>query len=300
MFASVVSKMTGQRSTVAPSSFTNSALITSSAATTPGSSDAYGLRQRIEGFNFADFNFGSAQAITFTLSFWVRSSITGTYSFACWNSAADRAYIATYSISAANTWEYKTITIAGDTTGTWLKDNGIGLQCWWDLGSGTNFNGTAGLWNSSLLVRTSGSVNWIGTNGATFYITGVQLEAGSVATPFERRSYGQELALCQRYYEKSYDQSVVPGTSTYAGMFCAVSGNASACGGLTWKITKRTAPTVTLYSNDGTSGAVDKLSSGTKVTGATASNIAENSFRFVGLSTTVESHMYHYTLSAEL
>jgi hypothetical protein len=83
-------------------------------------------------------------------------------------------------------------------------------------------------------------------------------------------------------------------------MFCAVGGNASACGGLTWKITKRTAPTVTLYSNDGTSGAVDKLSSGTKVTGATANNIAENSFRFVGLSTTVESHMYHYTLSAEL
>jgi hypothetical protein len=199
MFGAAASSMTGQRSTTAPAGFINSALVTSSAATTPGAGDAYGVRQYIEGLNMADLNWGTANAQTVTVSFWVRSSITGTYSFALFNSDNTRSYVATYSISSANTWEQKTITIAGDTTGTWLTTNGIGTSCWWDLGSGSNFNATAGAWNSSLLVRTSGSANWIGTSGATFYITGVQLEKGTQATSFDYRAYGTELALCQRY-----------------------------------------------------------------------------------------------------
>ena len=134
----------------------------------------------------------------------------------------------------------------------------------------------------------------------TLTIGNVQLEPGTVATPFERRSYGQELALCQRYYEKSYNQSVVPGTASDVGMWCAVGSNTSSCGGLTWKVPKRAAPTVTLYSYDGTAGAVDKLASGTKVTGATATDIGENSFRYVAVTTTTESHKYQYALSAEL
>jgi hypothetical protein len=168
------------------------------------------------------------------------------------------------------------------------------------LGAGSNFQGVAGAWGTTNAVTTTTATNVVGTNGATFYITGVQLEAGSVATPFERRSYGQELALCQRYYEKSYNQSVVPGTATTVGMWCAVGSNTASCGGLTWKVPKRAAPTVALYSFDGTAGAVDKLGGGTKVTGATATDIGENSFRYVAVTTTTESHQYHYALSAEL
>jgi hypothetical protein len=208
MFGAAASRMTGQRSTTAPVGFTNSALITSSAATTPGAGDAYGVRQYIEGLNMADLGWGTANAQTVTVSFWVRSSITGTYSFALFNSDNTRSYVATYSISSANTWEQKAITIAGDTTGTWLTTNGIGTSCWWDLGSGTNFNTTAGSWGSVLYVRTSGSANWIGTNGATFYITGVQLEKGSTATSFDYRPYGTELVLCQRYCELILNSSL--------------------------------------------------------------------------------------------
>jgi hypothetical protein len=201
LFGATGSRFTGQQSTVAPAGFVNSALITSSAATTPGAGDAYGVRQYIEGLNMSDFGWGTANAQTVTLSFWVRSSIVGTYTFAFFNSDNSRAYVATYSISSANTWEQKTLTIAGDTTGTWLTTNGIGTSCWWDLGSGSNFNTTAGAWTGALRTRTSGSSNWIGTNGATFYITGVQLEAGTNASAFEQIDYGRELMMCQRYYQ---------------------------------------------------------------------------------------------------
>lgn len=201
-YGTSASKFTMQQSTTAPTGFVNSTVVTSSAATTPGSGDAYGFLQRIEGTNVSDLAFGSASAKTVTISFWVRSSITGTYAVALTNSGYGRCYPAQYTISAANTWEYKTVTIAGDTSGTWLTTTGIGAEVWFDLGSGSNFNGTANSWNGSLKVRTSSSANWIGTNGATFYITGVQLEVGSVATEFERRPYGTELALCQRYYQK--------------------------------------------------------------------------------------------------
>ena len=191
---------TAQRSTTVPAGFTNSVILT---VTTPRTSiaagDVYGIRQHVEGFNTAGLGFGSASASAVTLSFWVRSSVTGTYAISLFNSAFNRSYVATYSISAANTFEYKTITILGDTAGTWLTDNGIGMSVFWDLGSGSNYHGTAGAWTATGSIRTSGSTNWISTNGATFYITGVQLEPGSTATPFERRSYGQELALCQRY-----------------------------------------------------------------------------------------------------
>ena len=132
----------------------------------------------------------------------MRASITGTYCVALANSSAAgtrRSYIAEYSISSANTWEYKTVTIAGDTSGTWTTDNGQGLQVWFDIGSGSNYQSTANAWGNGAFFRTSSQTNLIATNGATFYVTGVQLETGSVATPFERRPYGTELMLCQRY-----------------------------------------------------------------------------------------------------
>lgn len=192
-----------QRSTVAPAGSTNSlALTVTSADSSIGSTDAYQLFQKIEGFNIADLGFGTASAQTITLSFWVRSSVTGTYSVGLSNAAFNRGYVGTFAVSAANTWEYKTITVPGDTAGTWVTDNGIGLQLAVDLGSGSASNVTAGLWQAvtTSTLRTSGSVNWVANAGATFYLTNVQLEVGSVATPFERRDYGRETMLAQRYY----------------------------------------------------------------------------------------------------
>jgi hypothetical protein len=244
LFGSVGSRFTGQQSTVAPPGFVNSALMTSSAATTPGAGDFYGFRQYIEGLNMYDFGWGTANAQTVTLSFWVRSSITGTYSFAFFNADNTRSYVATYSISSANTWEQKTLTIAGDTTGTWLTTNGIGTSCWWDLGSGSNANTTAGAWTGALRTRTSGSVNWIGTNGATFYATGLQVEAGSTASPFERVDYGQQLIQCQRYFEKSFNADQAPAHNT-GGLPVIPIGSNLGCGGNAYwivqmKVTKRT------------------------------------------------------------
>jgi hypothetical protein len=196
---SVASKFTAQQSTVVPAGFKNSVLITSSSAYTVGSSETFVIAQRIEGFNVADLGWGTADAQTVTLSFRVRSSLTGTFGGAVRNSAADRSYPFSYTISAANTWETKTITIAGDTTGTWLTDSGIGINLVFSLGTGSTLAGTAGAWASANYTNATGATSVVGTNGATFYITGVQLERGRAATSFDFRPYGTELALCQRY-----------------------------------------------------------------------------------------------------
>ena len=184
-----------------PAGFTDYLGCTSLSAYSLGASDFFGFRQAIEGFNLADLGWGTANAKTITVSFWVRSSLTGTFGGVLKNSAANRSYPFSYTISAANTWEYKTITIAGDTSGTWLTTNGIGIEIAWSLGTGSTYSGTAGAWAGANLVSATGATSVVGTNGATFYITGVQLEVGTQATSFEYRQYQQELALCQRYYQ---------------------------------------------------------------------------------------------------
>jgi hypothetical protein len=194
--------VTAQRSTTAPAGFTNSVIFTASTGATPAVGDINATWQFIEGFNFADMAWGTANAQTITLSFWVRSSVTGTYSVSFANSAVNRFYVATYAVNSANTWEQKTITISGDTSGTWATDNSAAVQVTFDLGYGTNFNGSAGSWGSSAIRRTSGSVQFVATTGATFYITGVQLEKGSTATSFDYLDYGRSLMQCQRYYFK--------------------------------------------------------------------------------------------------
>jgi hypothetical protein len=196
-----------QRSTTAPSGFTNSLLITIGTGASPASSHTNAIRHEIEGFNIADLGWGTASAKTVTLSFWVRSSLTGTFGGALSNGDLNRAYPYTYTISVADTWEYKTVTIEGDTSGTWGTGNSNGIRLWVDLGTGTDKQGTAGAWAASDYRAASGCTQLVATTGATLYITGVQLEAGSVATPFERRQYGQELALCQRYY---YSRTYLP------------------------------------------------------------------------------------------
>ena len=195
------SKGTSQRSTTAPAGFTNSLLFTSSSAYSVLSSDSFIIRQLIEGLNFADLGWGAAGAQSVTLSFWVRSSLTGTFGVVLSNSAQNRCYPVSYTISAANTFEYKTITVPGDTTGTWLTDTGVGLRVNFGLGVGSTFSGASGSWSSSTFTGVTGATSVVGTNGATFYITGVQLEAGTVASAFEQIDYGRELIMCQRYFQ---------------------------------------------------------------------------------------------------
>jgi hypothetical protein len=185
-----------------PVGFNNYLGITSQSAYSIGASDLYYIQQAIEGFNSADLQFGTANAKTVTLSFWVRSSLTGTFGGSLYNNAANRYYPYSYTISTANTWEQKSITIAGDTTGTWVgSTNGAGLWVFFGLGVGTTFSGTANAWGTTGFAPT-GATSVVGTNGATFYITGVQLEVGSSATGFEYVNYQTSLANCQRYYIK--------------------------------------------------------------------------------------------------
>ena len=197
------SKLTTAQSSVAATGFNFSTLITSSSAYTVGSGEVFVIRQNIEGFNTADLAWGTASAAAVTLSFWVRSSLTGTFGGSLQNSASNRSYPFTYTISAGNTWELKSVTIAGDTTGTWIgATNGIGLRVNFGLGVGSTYSGTAGAWAGSDYNSATGATSVVGTSGATFYITGVQLEKGSTATSFDYRPYGTELQLCQRYYYK--------------------------------------------------------------------------------------------------
>jgi len=181
-------------------SFSQKFTVTSADASLAATQDLI-VGQYIEGFNTADLVFGSASAATVTLSFWVKSSLTGTFGGALQNSARTRSYPFTYTISSASTWEQKTITIAGDTTGTWIgATNGIGLRVYFGLGVGSTYSGTAGAWAATNYYSATGAVSVIGTNSATWAVTGVQLEKGSTATSFDYRPYGTELALCQRYF----------------------------------------------------------------------------------------------------
>jgi hypothetical protein len=186
-----------------PTGFTNYLGITSLSSYSILATDFFQFIQKIEGFNTADLAWGTANAKTITLSFWARSSLTGTFGGSIRNSNDTYSYCYDYTISSANTWEYKTITIAGATSGTWLTNNGVGIEVRFSFGMGSTYTGTAGSWGASSAYAPTGATSVVGTNGATFYITGVQLEQNTSATPFERRLYGQELINCQRYFLKT-------------------------------------------------------------------------------------------------
>jgi hypothetical protein len=224
-----------------PSGFINYLGVTSLSAYSVGASEQFGVYQPIEGLNIADLNWGTANAQAITISFVAYSSLTGTFGGSIRNSSADRSYPFTYTISAANTWETKTVTIAGDTSGTWLKTNGVGMYVYFGLGVGSTLSGTAGSWAGTNYPSATGATSVVGTNGATFYITGVQLEKGSTATSFDYRPYGTELILCQRYY-----QNLTPGTKiicsgyNVAGAFNYIT--------LTFPVTMRATPSVPLSS----------------------------------------------------
>ena len=249
-YASVASKYTVQQNAGAvtpPAGFTNYLGVTSSSAYTVGASERFAISQKIEGFNVADLGWGTAGAQPVTLSFWVRSSLTGTFGGVFTNNAYNRSYPYTYSISAANTWEQKTVTITGDTTGTWLTTSGVGLQIWFGLGVGSSASGTAGSWSGSTFLSATGATSVVGTNGATFYITGVQLEKGSTATSFDYRPYSAELQLCQRYYEVAQFYSASNGGGTRSDLST-----------YPWHVSKRAAPTLATVAG-ATSGGTNTL-----------------------------------------
>ena len=198
---SQASKLTAQRVTDAPTGFDYSLKVTSSSAYTVGVSDFFECEQRIEGNNVYQLDLGTSDAKTITISFWVKSSLTGTFGGSLANVAFNRSYPFEYTISSANTWEKKTVTVALDTTGTWATDNSIGLRVQFGLGVGNNWAGTAGSWIATGTWSATGATSVVGTSGATWQLTGVQVEVSDgVATPFEHRPYDMELARCQRYY----------------------------------------------------------------------------------------------------
>jgi len=200
--ASKVSIQQNAGSVALPAGFSNYLGVTSLSAYSVGAAELFMLSQYIEGFNIADLSWGTANAKAVTLSFSVYSSVTGTFGGSLRNNAADRSYPFSYSVSTANTWTQVSVTIAGDTAGTWLTNNGKGIQLHFGLGVGSTFSGTAGSWSANNYLSATGATSVVGTNGATFYITGVQLEKGSTATSFDYRPYGTELSLCQRYFAK--------------------------------------------------------------------------------------------------
>jgi len=303
------SKFSVQQSSTAPAGFTKSLLVTSLSAYSVLSTDAFNIQQMIEGFNVADLGWGTASASTVTLSFWVRSSLTGTFGGVLENSAYARSYPFTYTINSANTFEQKTVTIAGDTTGTWNTDNTGGINVRFGLGVGATYNGTAGAWAAANYASATGATSVVGTNGATFYITGVQLEKGSTATSFDYRSYGTELALCQRYFEKSYNIGTVAGTNTESGMAqssqnAATSGTGFIGANISWKVSKRGAPTTTLYDVAGTINTTTRYTLGGTTGAGQNGTVQDSNENFLSVyssgTTNTAGIKFHYVTSAEL
>jgi hypothetical protein len=310
------SKFTVQQnagSVTPPVGFSNYLGCTSSSAYSVGSGDYFAIQQKIEGFNFADCGWGTANAKTITISAWVYSSLTGTFGGSLVNSSLNRSYPFTYTISSANTWTQISVTIAGDTTGTWVgATNGVGVRVYFSLGAGSTYSGTAGAWNGNWNLSATGATSVVGTNGATFYITGVQLEVGSSATGYEYVNYQTSLANCQRYYQKSYEIGTVPATATgtgvtgSAGTQGATTGSEVNTGAMRYQVSMRTNPTVTIYDESGNAGKVNRVNAGVadnqNQTGvATGSRPSANSlYVYSSSGSTATGCFCHFVASAEL
>jgi len=256
-------KLVAQQVTDAPTGFINSLKVTSQSAYSMSTGELFRILQFIEGYNVADFAYGTASAVTVTLSFWAKSSLTGTFGGAYGRNDGLRTYPFVYTINQANTWEYKTIVIPGDTSGTYVKDNTAAIALQFCLGIGTAaIGGTAFTWGTSAVGASVVGTSVVGTSGATYQITGVQLEVGSTATTFDYRHYGQELQLCQRYYQSLGNV----GLSSY---------NASGVIGFVFPTAMRATPTIT-WSYNGTSNAIYRFADAVVSTLSSPTVIATN------------------------
>jgi len=299
--------LTFQRlSTTPPEGFTHYTQIkTTTADASIGAAQSYSIMQKIEGTNTIDFKWGLSSAKTIAFSFWVRSSLTGVFSGSLRNNALNRSYPFSYTVDSANTWEHKTIIVVGETTGTWLTTTGIGVQVLFDLGSSTSYRGTANTWTNGNYVGVTGAVSLVGTLNATLDLTGVQVEIGSVATAFENRSLGIELALCQRYFEKSYETDVAIGTVTAGGRtavgFSTVTGTPSYFETIYFKVSKGTVPTVNTYAYTlGTAGKTENLSGGVETTPSFGTPSHNQGTVLTGAVTTGTYCIFHWSAQAEI
>jgi len=260
---SLTSKLTNTQSTTAPAGFSYSNQITVTTSATPSSGDYVSLKQSIEGYNVADLNWGSSNAKAVNLSFWVYSSVTGTYGGRLLNSDVSQCWVFQYTISSANTWTFVTVPVTGPTSGTWNTTNGIGIAIQFDLGSGSAFaTSTTNSWISSDAIRVSGNVQLIANSGANWYVTGVQLEAGTTASPFEYRQYGTETYLCKRYYQKSPTEGRPVGS---------MNGSTTGLFGFVWEVEMRAAPTIQYYGGN-TAGGTFKTYTNGNATNVTSDN----------------------------
>jgi hypothetical protein len=290
--ASKLSIQQNAGSVTPPVGFKNYLGATSLSAYSVSASDYFLLYQGIEGFNIADLGWGTASAKTVTLSFQVYSSLTGTFGGSLTNAGFNRSYPFTYSVSSANTWTTVSVTIAGDTSGTWATDNTQGIRLYFGLGVGSTNSGTAGAWAGAQYLSATGATSVVGTNGATFYITGVQLEVGINATSFDYRPYGTELALCQRYFESCFSIGTAPAAGVAAGRFRFLNMSATQTNDVTnnlfFAVSKRAVPTMTQYA-----------STGNTVTAAFDNFGTEGGNMFATLGANASSFS-HWTASAEL
>jgi hypothetical protein len=272
VYQSTASKFSVQQnagSVTLPIGFTNYLGATSLSAYSVASGDFFSVQQNIEGFNFADLGWGTANAKTVTLSFQVYSSLTGTFGGAFRNNGGTRTYPFTYTVSSANTWTSVSVTVAGDTTGTWLTTNGLGLTVLFSLGAGSTLSGTAGSWSSGNYTSATGATSVVGTSGATFYITGVQLEVGSSATGYEYRQYGTELSLCQRYYSTSFPYGTAPvqNSGLYTWKVSMLSSGYGTFNQIQYPVPMRiTATTITGYNGGATNTLVRNVPAATDIT----------------------------------
>jgi hypothetical protein len=280
-----------------PTGFTGYLGVTSLSAYSVGAGERFALQHVIEGFNVGDMGWGTANAKTFTLSFVVYSSLTGTFGGTVQSGTATRCYAFTYSIPAANTWTTISVTITGDTTaGGWNTNNTSGLILRFGLGVGSSASTAAGVWGAGNFSSATGATSVVGTSGATFYITGVQLEKGSTATAFDYRDYGRELMMCQRY-------CYLFETTSQNGNFVinTITGQVARLGLPLLLVTMRTTPSITVFNLAGSPGFLTEFSSNANFTVSSLVNVGPSGGGYVQLASSNTNGFYYKALySAEL